>query len=150
MFLTYKPSILDFFGLDRYNPGTMRKFLLLFGILALTPLWLLAKPVQADSGVCNKSCQVNEDCGKGYRCYVGICRAVSCPSSPNCECVVAITPSPTIKPQVTTQPKATPIASASSQIKKTPKTGISVPTLLFASVALAFSGLILKGMSGNM
>jgi len=127
----------------------MKVFLLLFGVASF---FLFAKPVLADSNVCNKTCQVNEECGKGYRCYVGICRATSCPSSPNCECIVATpTPQPkaveNLRVESTPQPKATPIASPSSEIKNSPKTGASVPSLLFTSATLAVCGLIMKGIA---
>lgn len=131
----------------------MNKLLLLFGITAFL---LSARSVSADSGVCNKTCQVNEDCGQGYRCYVGICRALSCPSSPNCECI-GVTPTPQAIPKIveelrvtpTPLPKATPIASPSSQIKKAPKTGVSLPAVWLVAGLMGLTGLWLKGLAQN-
>lgn len=130
----------------------MRKFLILFGIIfcfvASTHL------VYADTNVCNKGCQVNEECGQGYRCYVGVCRALACPSSQTCGCA-PVTPAPTVQAQtqskvtVTPVPKVTPVASASAKLKKSPKTGGSVPQVFVFAVTLAVLGLLLRGMAAE-
>lgn len=113
---------------------------------------MFAGSVSADSIVCNKTCQVNEECGKGYRCYVGVCRAQACPSSSTCGCNTPTPtpiPSPTVTPVPTAQPKSTPVATTSGKIKETPKTGLSVSGFASLAFALSFTGLILKGIGEN-
>lgn len=128
----------------------MRKFLILFGLLI--SVLAFARPVFAQTSICNKACQVNEECGQGYRCYVGVCRALACPSSQTCGCVL---PTPTPLSQTTTSikatpsviPKATAVATVSAGLKKTPKTGGSVPQLFIIGMSLALIGLVLRGMA---
>src|SRR5260221_13749518 len=127
----------------------MKKFLLLFGIVISSLVFV--QSVSADSGICNKQCQVNEECGQGYRCYVGICRALACPSSQTCGCAPVTTPVPT--PKVATSilatpfPKATPMASVSAKIKKAPKTGGSYVGIFVMAIALSICGLCLRSYS---
>lgn len=125
----------------------MKKFLLLFGIVMSL---IVVRPVSADVGICNKTCQVNEECGQGYRCYVGVCRATACPSSQTCGC--APTPAPTPATQVlkatpTPLPKATPVASPSGTVKSAPKTGGSLPEMMMIATSLICVGLLMRGVA---
>lgn len=125
-------------------PLSMQKLLLLFGIILF---FSIAAPVSASNAVCNKTCQVNEDCGQNYRCFVGICRAVACASSPDCNCIVA-TPTPKVsntgienlRVAATPKPKATPMASPTSVVKKAPRTGSSLELPLTLIGSLGFVG----------
>lgn len=125
----------------------MKKALSILFLLLGSSLFF-ARPVDAATNICNASCQVNEDCGQGYRCYVGVCRNEQCPSSPACGCTSATAvPTATPKQTVTVTTTPTPTATASAKIKvatvsaklqKTPTTGpkedlIGIAFLLFAA-----------------
>ncbi len=105
-------------------------------------------------GVCNAKCDVNEDCAKGFRCYVGVCRTVSCPASPTCSCSGSqVTPvptttstprpataTPTPSPTPTLTPSPTMKATVSANLKRTPKTGFETWMLMGASLLLFVGG----------
>ena len=103
-------------------------------------LFLLAPKAWA-ADVCNKTCQVNEDCGQGYKCFVGVCRLSACASSTNCVCSDSQpTPTPIATPVVDKVAKATPVASV-VPVANNPKTGsesliLGVVAILCLSVGI--------------
>ncbi|MEP7166858.1 MAG: hypothetical protein ABI758_02690 [Candidatus Woesebacteria bacterium] len=121
--------------------------------IATTLLFLLfsVAPVYAQTNMCNQKCEVDGDCSSGYRCYVGVCRLNSCPSSSTCSCAAGTTsptpastirptttPKPTVSPSPKVSPSPTPIASLSAKLKHSPKTGFE--TWLVAGGAIALFG----------
>lgn len=93
------------------------------------------------AGSCNSTCQVDEDCQRGYSCYVGICRNTQCASSPSCLCTVSPIQSsaPASTPNVVQSSEPEQIASPEAIPRHTPKTGFSIVGLL--SIALSMFGL---------
>lgn len=120
-------------------------------LLTLPAFLLIVKPAMAAGDTCNAKCDVNEDCGKGYKCYVGVCRAIACASSTTCSCSVTATPvasaTPIAQVIVSAAPvsKATP-ATTSATVKKAPKTGVSAPVLLLSALMMAAVGFKLQSL----
>ena len=82
-------------------------------------------------GVCNQRCDVDQDCGQGYRCYVGVCRLQSCPASNTCACAGKPTATPTPVPTapLITRPTAVPTQTPTPTPTATPKpTATPTPT----------------------
>lgn len=102
-------------------PAHMRK-LLISTVLALTSVFFSYSAAFAQ-GVCNQRCDVDQDCGQGYRCYVGVCRLQSCPASNTCACAGRATATPTPVPTapLITRPTAVPTQTATPTPAVTPK-----------------------------
>ncbi|PWU24102.1 hypothetical protein C5B42_00630 [Candidatus Cerribacteria bacterium 'Amazon FNV 2010 28 9'] len=123
---------------------------LLISIFSLFSL-VFAAPVFAADITCNNRCQVDQDCGAGYGCFVGVCRAVACPSSTTCGCAPAATTTPVVTPlpiiqiiQPTSTPKATIIATASARVQKTPTTGFDGMSVVELALGSGVMGLVAK------
>lgn len=99
----------------------MRK-LIITTVLALTFVFFSYSAAFAQ-GVCNQRCDVDQDCGQGYRCYVGVCRLQSCPASNTCACTGRPTATPTPIPTapLITRPTAVPTQTPSPTPTATPK-----------------------------
>ncbi len=123
-------------------------------ILSLLLLAFSVTPVFAQANMCNQKCDVDSDCGSGYRCYVGVCRLNSCPAASTCVCTSgSATATPVSTPKASTTPTAsptakptaspTPIATTSATLKHTPKTG-------FESWLLAGGAFLLFGLGSAL
>ncbi len=131
------------------------KKILLVTLLSVCSFAVFSTPTYAATNMCNQRCDVDTDCGSGYRCYVGVCRLDICPASSSCSCGSAVsatptstpkpvtptaTPKPTLAPKPTVTPKVT--ASGSGNLTHSPKTGVSTWTMAFAALALFAVGSI--------
>ncbi len=138
-------------------------------LLSFVIFTVSATSALAQTNMCNQRCDVDTDCGSGYRCYVGVCRLDLCPASSSCSCAGAVsatpvstpkatakptatptptpTPKPTLAPKPTTTPKST--ASPAATLKRSPKTGVSPLLLLVSVVGLYFLGVTLEKKSAT-
>lgn len=126
----------------------------------VTVLGLLVAPAAlAQAPICNMQCQVDQDCGTGYGCYVGVCRARNCVSDNRCSCYNAanVTPTPKATPRTTATPsatplvivKSTPVATISARLHKTPTTGFSLVDFAKLSVVIALAGASFKYVASS-
>lgn len=113
----------------------------------------------AQTNMCNQRCDLDADCGSGYRCYVGVCRLDLCPAASSCTCASAVSTTPTatpkasnvptatVKPTSTPRPTATPktIATKSATLTQTPKTGASSWVMAGIAISLFLAGTIIAG-----
>lgn len=110
----------------------MKKILFLIA-LVICAAAVSPRIARAENNQCNQKCDVDTDCGSGYRCYVGVCRLDLCPASSSCSCASIATATPVATARPSASPAATlkpttipkPAASIAAKLKTSPKTGVS-------------------------
>lgn len=108
----------------------------------------LTHPSRASAQIdrCSVRCEVDGDCGSGYRCFVGVCRLEACPAVANCQCSAVATSTVTTK-KSTPQPVKKTIATHSASLEKSPRTGANEWILAFFALFLLLVGVGISKLS---